>query len=1128
MWPEGNPDAGSGNLRSALATLRQALAPAHIVDSDQDTLWLRGPPDLWVDGDAFEDALARAHAADQTAEPPLLEQAAALYGGDYLPDDLYEDWAEKRREALRRRWRQLQFRRAELRADLGHTDQAIDTLEQLLHVDQCDEDAAEALIGLLAAQNHRAEALHVYETVAVSLKRELGVEPREGLVELRRQLVTHAAHPPTPRVEQAPVTSLTVLAAGTGTDSAKLVDESIAARRGQLLVRADLHMGVFSNATDAVAAASEIQHADSSVRVAVTTAEKSADLAAALDASAQLVELAHAGQALLSAPTAVSLITRRELPTGASLRDLGEHRVRLGQPLERVYQLAYVDLDSDFPAPIGLDQRGSTRLPVPATTLVGRERDLAAVRALLQTARLVTLTGPGGVGKTRLALQVAAELRTEFPDDVYFVPIDAIADPNLVAAAIAVQLAIRESAGRTIAEGMVEFLRRKNLLLVIDNFEQVVSAAPLLADLLAQCAHLHILVTSRAVLHLKGEQDYHVPPLELPEPGATLSLGQLREIAAVRLFAERAAAARSDFALTASSTAAVAEICRRLDGLPLAIELAAARVRLLSSGELARLERFLPLLTGGSRDAPVRHQALRNTIAWSVDLLTPQAKVVFERLAVFAGGCTLQAAETVCGFDGIDSGVILECLAELIDMSLLRRLENVGDQPPRYRMLQTIREYAFSLLSDSGDAATVLRRHAALYLQLAERAEGDLARSHLAESLMLLEAEKENLRAALQWAAGGEDLELELGLRLASSIWRFWLMHGYVTEGRAWLEEAVGRSDAIAPEVRAKALNAAGELACAVGDLPLAVVWSQQSLDAYRELGDPSGIARSLHVLAWSLASRSQTDEEYAQATAYQHECLDLERELGEPLGEARALHELGEIARYRREYDSAAELLDQARRLRITLDDSEGVGWSSHCLAWVAYEQADYVRATRWAAEAAAVWRNIDHAYGLSATHSLSARIALASGDCDAAIREVLRTLEWWPRLQHVEFLIYDLDVLAWIAAACHVDGNGPAQAATLLGAAERLQGNLPRARHRQAELEQIWQAVRKLLDEPGFDAARSIGLQMDAEQAHRYATELAARMRALSSTTPTSSVAGAAEPSTMPSGACAQSSMK
>ena len=515
---------------------------------------------------------------------------------------------------------------------------------------------------------------------------------------------------------------------------------------------------------------------------------------------ARLMDSAHGGQVLLSAVTAA--LVGESLPPGAWLKDLGEHRLRDLVRTERVYQLVGADLPADFP-PLRTLTAIPNNLPMQATAFIGREQQLQTVRTSLlrEDTRLLTLTGPGGTGKTRLALQAAADVLDSFPDGVYFVALASVTDPDLVASTIAQALDVREVAGRSIATSLGDTLRQKRLLLVLDNFEQVVEAAPTVAELLGSATDLKILVTSRFVLHVYGERELSVPPLALPDRRTAPSAAHLAQFEAVRLFVDRAQAARADFALVDENASAVAEICQRLDGLPLAIELAAARVRALPPrAMLQRMERRLPLLTGGARDLPARQQTLRGAIAWSYDLLEPDEQALFRRLAVFRG-CTLETAETVCAGDPPRPGatsvalppldlLILDGIESLVEKSLLRQ-EEASDGQPWYRMLETVREYALERLEESGEAAAVHRRHALAALRLAETAEAGLYGLEHGTWFKRLEQEHDNLRAAIEWCQ--ERRYAEPALRLAVALWWFWSAHGHIGEGRERLSDLLQR-----------------------------------------------------------------------------------------------------------------------------------------------------------------------------------------------------------------------------------------------------------------------------------------------------------------------------------------------
>jgi predicted ATPase len=524
--------------------------------------------------------------------------------------------------------------------------------------------------------------------------------------------------------------------------------------------------------------------------------------------------------------------------------------------------------------------------------MVGRDRELDQICSALRggEVRLLTLTGPGGAGKTRLAIEASKAVAEEIPDGAFFVPLDTIRDSALLLPAIAQALTVRESAERPLVQSLAERVIGRRALVLLDNFEQLIEAAPLLTNVLEAAPTLTFLVTSRAALRLGGEREYPVEPLGSKD--------------AVTLFVERAQAAEPTFRLTEENTAAVEEICAQLDGLPLALELAAARTKLLSPQEmLDRLDQRLDLLSVGPRDKPARHRALRDTVAWSYELLEPEEQELFAHLAVFSGGCTLESAVGVCDAS-------LDPTGALIDESLLERTAG------RLRMLETIREYALERLAEDPGAEDLRRRHAEHFLKLAETDPVGNQAAWLAE----VDAERGNLREALAWSF--EAGEMALGLRLAASLWEFWWVRGYLSEGRRWLDEALARGASEAPELRARALHAAASLATRQGDYERAAELSEQSLALWEEVGDASGTARSL----LSLGTVAAELGDYERAISLSERAAELYRESGEQRGHALAVSNLGGIALDHGDYAKAASLSAEAYGLFQTLEDSEGM----------------------------------------------------------------------------------------------------------------------------------------------------------------------------------------------------------
>ncbi|MGZ6345857.1 MAG: ATP-binding protein, partial [Candidatus Limnocylindrales bacterium] len=648
-------------------------------------------------------------------------------------------------------------------------------------------------------------------------------------------------------------------------------------------------------AQQAIAAHAWVDGAAVRVRIGLHTGEPRAAetgyVGLDVHVAARIGAAGHGGQVLISQTTRDLVLG--ELPPGVTLKDLGEHRLKDVFAPYRIFQATIEGLPAAFPALRTLDARPNN-LPRELTTFVGRDDELAEAKQLLMSVPLLTLTGSGGVGKTRMALELAARLIADFEDGVWLVELGDLAEGALVPQAIASTVGVREEPGRELMAALIDHLATKRLLLVLDNCEHLVADAARAANaIMRTCPEVRIVATSQEPLGLPGEGVFAVPSLAIPTSTRRRTRDSLTRYDAVRLFTERAAAVLPAFELTEANTDAVVRICRCLDGVPLALELAAARVRALSVEQIAtRLDGSFRLLTGGSRVAMSRHQTLEAAMAWSYELLSEQERAVLRRLAVFAGPFELEAAEAVCKGDTVAEDEVLDLLARLVDKSLV--IADVTGSLLLYRLLGTIRQYARERLETAGEAQEAAQRHRDWYLGLVEQAKLELFRGpESAAWLERLEREHDNLRAALLFSSNEPDGRgREAGLRLAAGLWRFWEIRGYLEEGRGWLEQTLASTVSAPTALRANAYTGAGVLAAMQGDYPAAYAFAEASLILHRQLGNPNSIAYALN----NLANIAVQMGDYERTRALSQEGIELLRSVGDERGVAFGLTNLADV----------------------------------------------------------------------------------------------------------------------------------------------------------------------------------------------------------------------------------------
>ena len=853
---------------------------------------------------------------------------------------------------------------------------------------------------------------------------------------------------------------------------------------------------VFDDALDALAATMDMQQAlaDSSathgvplrvrcgLHAGVVERRDNDYFGSPVNRAARIMSAAHGGQVLLS--QSVVDCVREMLPTAVSLRDLGRVRLKDLSTPERVYQVVHPDLRQEFPALRSLEATPNN-LPQQATNFIGREKELEALKRLLAGTRLLTLTGTGGCGKTRLCLQVAADCLEHYPDGAWLVELASLSDPGLVPQTLASVLGLKEESGKEISQSLIAYLKDKRLLLLLDNCEHLLDGCAQLVDaLLRQCPPLKILTSSREALSIGGEQTYRVPSLSLPDPKQAHTPTSVAPFEAVQLFTDRALLARPDFQVTDQNASALASVCFRLDGIPLAIELAAARVRSLSVEEINRKldERFL-LLARGSRTALPRQQTLRSLIDWSYDLLSGREKLTLQRLSVFAGGWTLAAAEQVCAGAGVQDREVFDLLTSLCDKSLVVVEQNDG--PSRYRLLETVRQYGHERLFESGGGKAFRERHRDYFVALAEAAAPKLLGADQAEWLYRLEQEHDNLRSALEWSlvvAGSQE-----DLRLCAALDRFWSTRGHLAEGREWCARVLAKEGATRRTLEfTKTLSTAGTLAWHQTDYRVAQALLEESLAISRELGDRGGTASSLN----NLGNVAIEQGDYPAARKLYGESLSIRRELGDRRSIAGVLGNLGIVAYEQGDLTAARALSEEALAISQELGDQGRVADALNILGTVALDLGDTAAARALIEQSLTIGRDLGDRDAIASSLQNLGSVAYLEGDFASARALYQESLSNRSQLGDRLGAARALEGLAAVVTA-----RGSAlRAARIWGIAERLREEIgsPLSPAERSRYEQRVTTGRAAVgDNAAFDRAWREGRALSLKQATELASE-------------------------------------
>ena len=807
---------------------------------------------------------------------------------------------------------------------------------------------------------------------------------------------------------------------------------------------------------------------------------------ATLAMTQRIVSAAHGGQILLSQTTRD--LVWEQLPPDITLRDMGEHRLKdLLHPIH-LYQVTAHDLPADFP-PLKTLEAFPHNLPAQLTSFIGRETQLAEAKQLLANTRLLTLTGPGGTGKTRLSLKIAQDRLSSFNDGVWFIELAPLTDPSLIPQTIATIFGLRELPNLPILNIVTDYLRAKQLLLILDNCEHLIEASAKLSDhLLHSCPQVKIIASSREALGITGETAYRVPSLSLPDH-VQVTREALMESESVRLFVERASAANPKFHLTEENASDVAQICNRLDGIPLALELAAARSPVFSPGQIAaRLNDRFRLLTGGSRSALERHQTLRALIDWSYDLLSDEEQTLLRYLSVFAGGWTFETAEVVCS-----ELEVLNLLTQLVNKSLVLVDADAHARPTRYRLLETIRQYARDKLLGAGESEKMRNRHLDFFLNFAEEAEPHFNRPEEMVWTARLEAEVDNLRAALEWAL---EHDAVIALRLGIALHFFWSRHGYEEEGRRFVSEALGQIKALPPvegeaahqriALQAKALNAFGVLGFGLGDFRGSVKVFEESVGLSRKIGEKHTLSWALSYIGIAGAYMGIAESSYAAA----QEGLSLAREVGDKVLLGLALINMAAtVAMTRGDYKTTRAYSEEGLRLLRDMGARWAIAMLSFGMGLSAAMQGNFAEARSRFEACLPLFNEMGDRHRVNMVHSEFAHIERRQGHFAEAKPLYRETIQEWQRLGHRAAIAHELECLAMIAKAQEEDER----AARLFGAAEDLREkiNIAMTPFERVEYDREVNDLRANMDESTFVKAWSEGRTMTIEEAIAFALE-------------------------------------